>query len=93
MALWTEKMNSPITRRNGILLKIDIRSEKLQEIKLAIATHPVDAVAYLSSWLTKETGLLYYEDFYWDHTNLDDNEMVWVFKDNKIATFFKVAWG
>lgn len=88
--LWVDRVNAlQAFERNDYksIVKIDIKSDKLKEL----VKHPVDSVAYLSSWLTKETGLLYYEDFIWDHT--DDDNMVWIFADPKIATFFKVAWG
>lgn len=89
MTLWIDKINALKAKRDDykFVVKIDIKSKKLLEM----TGHPVDVVAYLSSWLTKETGLLYFDDFIWDHT--DDNEMVWIFADPKIAIFFKVMWG
>lgn len=89
MTLWVDKMGALKARRGDYksIVKVSTKAEKLIEV----VEHPVDAVAYLSSWLTKETGLLYCEDFYWDHT--DDDEMVWIFIDPKIATLFKIVWG
>ena len=67
IVLWVEKINALQAKRDDYksVVIIDIKSDKLKEL----SQHPVDAVAYLSSWLTKETGLLYYEDFIWDHTD------------------------